>query len=57
MTSLHRGWEEPLASEPAGVYEHDDGRPLLGRKLRGKSQRELKDLGLIVDSPAPGTGS
>ena len=46
-----------MASEPAGVYEHDDGRPLLGRKLRGKSRRELKDLGLIVDHPAPGTGS
>jgi len=56
VMALYRGWEEPLASEPAGVYKHDDGRPLLGRKLRGKSQRELKDLGLIVDHPAPGTG-
>jgi len=27
---------------------HDD-RPLLGRKLRGKSQRELRDLGLLVE--------
>lgn len=41
--------EEPLASEPAGVYKHSDGRPLLGRKLHGKSQRELRDLGLVVE--------
>jgi uncharacterized membrane protein YeiH len=51
ILALYRGWEEPLAKEPAGVYVHDDGRPLLGRKLKGKSQRELRDLGLIV----PGT--
>jgi uncharacterized membrane protein YeiH len=49
LTALYRGWEEPLASEPAGVYRHDDGRPLLGRKLAGRSQRELRDLGLIVE--------
>ena len=49
VTALYRGWEEPLAAEPAGVYQHDDGRPLLGRKLAGKSQRELRDLGLLVD--------
>jgi uncharacterized membrane protein YeiH len=49
VTALYRGWEEPLAAEPAGVYKHDDGRPLLGRKLAGKSQRELRDLGLLVD--------
>jgi len=47
MLALFRGWEEPLAREPAGVYMHDDGRPLLGRKLKGKSQRELRDLGLV----------
>ena len=47
VVALYRGWEEPLAKEPAGVYLHDDGRPLLGRKLKGKSQRELHDLGLI----------
>ena len=29
--------------------EHDDGRPLLGRKLRGKSEREMKDLGLAIE--------
>jgi uncharacterized membrane protein YeiH len=49
VIALYRSWEEPLAKEPAGVYKHDDGRPLLGRKLAGKSQRELRDLGLVVD--------
>jgi len=47
--ALWYSWEEPLASEPAGVYQHSDGRPLLGRKLTGKSRRELRDLGLLVD--------
>jgi len=50
VVALYRGWEEPLAKEPTGVYRHDDGRPLLGRKLAGKSQRELRDLGLLVPS-------
>ena len=49
VLALYRGWEEPLAKEPAGVYKHDDGRPLLGRKIAGKSQRELHDLGLLVE--------
>jgi hypothetical protein len=31
---------------------HGDGRPLLGRKLNGKSKRELADLGLDVTTPA-----
>jgi uncharacterized membrane protein YeiH len=57
MLALYRGWEEPLASEPQGVYQHSDGRPLLGRKLAGKSQRELRDLGLVVDPPASSEGS
>ncbi len=48
LLALYRGWEEPLAKEPAGVYQHSDGRPLLGRKLKGKSVRELRDLGLLV---------
>ena len=52
LTALYRGWEEPLAKEPAGVYQHSDGRPLLGRKIAGKSQRELRDLGLLVENPA-----
>ncbi len=59
MLALYRGWEEPLAKEPAGVYKHDDGRPLLGRKIAGKSQRELRDLGLVVENGAgqPAAGS
>jgi uncharacterized membrane protein YeiH len=51
VIALYRGWEEPLAKEPAGVYQHSDGRPLLGRKLKGKSVREMKDLGLTVSEP------
>jgi uncharacterized membrane protein YeiH len=47
---LYEGWEEPLAKEPAGVYRHSDGRPLLGRKLQGKSVREMRDLGLAMDT-------
>ena len=46
---LWYSWEEPLASEPTGVYLHSDGRPLLGRKIAGKSQRELHDLGLVIE--------
>jgi uncharacterized membrane protein YeiH len=49
MAALYLGWEEPLAKEPKGVYQHTDGRPLLGRKIAGKSQRELRDLGLLVE--------
>jgi len=49
VTALYRGWEEPLAKEPKGVYKHDDGRPLLGRKIAGKSVRELRDLGLLIE--------
>jgi hypothetical protein len=47
--ALYRAWEEPRASEPAGVYRHRGGRPHLGRKIAHMSQRELRDLGLIVD--------
>ena len=57
LLALYRGWEEPLAKEPAGVYQHSDGRPLLGRKIAGKSQRELRDLGLLVDEPAASVGA
>jgi uncharacterized membrane protein YeiH len=57
VVALYRGWEEPLAKEPKGVYKHDDGRPLLGRKIAGKSQRELKDLGLVVDEPSAAEGA
>ena len=48
VVALYRAWEEPLAKEPAGVYVHDDGRPMLGRKLKDKSKRELDYLGLAV---------
>jgi hypothetical protein len=48
----NRGWEEPLAKEPAAVYLHDDGRPLLGRKLKGKSRRETEALGLSASDEA-----
>jgi len=51
VAALYQGWEEPLAKEPAGVKMHSDGRPLLGRKLEGKSVREMRDLGLTVDKP------
>lgn len=39
VIALYRGWEEPLAREPAGVYKHSDGRPYLDRKIAHKSQR------------------
>jgi uncharacterized membrane protein YeiH len=52
VLALYNAWEEPLAKEPKGVYQHDDGRPLLGRKLKGKSARELAYLGLTVDDAA-----
>jgi hypothetical protein len=45
---MYRGWEEPLAEGPAGVYVHGD-RPLLGSKIKGKSESELRALGLWVD--------
>jgi len=57
MLALYLGWEEPLAKEPTGVYQHSDGRPLLGRKIAGKSQRELRDLGLVVEEPAASVGA
>jgi uncharacterized membrane protein YeiH len=50
--ALFRGWEEPLPKEAKGVVIHGKGRPLLGRKLDGKSQRELRDLGLLVEDDA-----
>jgi hypothetical protein len=49
VLALYRGWEEPLAREPKGLKLHSDRRPLLGRKLAGKSQEELRMLGLTVD--------
>jgi hypothetical protein len=52
VTALYRGWEEPLPIEPGGVVIHAEKRPLLGRKLAGKSQQELRDLGLLVEDQA-----
>ena len=58
ILALFQGWEEPLAKEPKGVVIHGEGRPLLGRKLAGKSQRELRDLGLLVeDGPESDAGN
>lgn len=34
LLALYRGWEEPLAKEPDGVYQHSDGRPLLAASSR-----------------------
>ena len=56
LLALYLGWEEPLAKEPTGVYQHSNHRPLLGRKIAGKSKRELKDLGLHVKHPATSPG-
>jgi uncharacterized membrane protein YeiH len=50
LAALFLGWEEPLAREPTGVLIHDEGKPLLGRKLKGKSRRELQSLGLTVEA-------
>ena len=52
VLAMYRGWEEPLAEGPAGVYVHED-RPLLGRKIKGKSESELRALGLWVDKSEP----
>lgn len=48
VVALYRGWEEPLATAPRGVRIHADRRPLLGRKLQGKSQEELRLIGLAA---------
>lgn len=48
VLAMYRGWEEPLAKEALGVHSHD-GRPILGPKLKGKSEQELRDLGLLAE--------
>jgi hypothetical protein len=54
VVALYRGWQESLAREPAGVYLHDDGRSLPRRKVKGKSKREMKSLGLTLEhDPVP----
>jgi uncharacterized membrane protein YeiH len=50
LFAMYRGWEEPMPVEPKGVVVHKD-HVLFGRKLTGKSQREMHDLGLTVDEP------
>src|SRR5262249_31080474 len=52
LLALFLGWEAPLPQGPKGVVIHGDRRPLLGRKLAGRSQRELRDLGLVVEPPS-----
>jgi hypothetical protein len=52
VLAMSRGWEEPLAEGPAGVYMHED-RPLLGSKIKGESETELRGLGLWVDHAEP----
>lgn len=49
VLAMLRGWEEPMPKQQPGVRGHDDGRPRLGPKLRGGSQQELRDLGLLAD--------
>src|SRR5215470_12681094 len=57
LVAMYQGWEEPMPKEPKGVVVHNDN-VLLGRKLSGKSQREMADLGLTVDNgEAPPTGA
>jgi uncharacterized membrane protein YeiH len=48
LLALFRGWEEPLPKGPRGIVIHRD-HPLLGRTLRDKSERELRELGLAVE--------
>ena len=48
LLAMFYGWEEPMPREPKGVVVHKDS-VLFGRKLSGKSQRELADLGLTVE--------
>lgn len=49
VLAMLRGWEEPMPKQTPGVRSDDDGRPLLGPKLRGKSEQELRDLGLLAE--------
>lgn len=56
LFAMFLGWEEPMPKEPKGVVVHKD-HPAFGRKLSGKSKRELRDLGLITDEQAVGSGA
>jgi hypothetical protein len=46
------GVGEAARKEPKGVAIHDDGRPLPGRKVAGRSPRELRDVRLLVENEA-----
>jgi hypothetical protein len=49
---MRGGWFVSIAALTGVVwilYRHGDRRPVLGRKGAGKSQRELRDLGLLVE--------
>jgi len=48
LIAMFYGWEEPMPKEPKGIVVHKDN-VLFGRKLSGKSERELDDLGLVVE--------
>ena len=52
LLAMFKGFEEPMPKEPKGVVIHKD-HVAFGRKLSGKSQRELADLGLAVDNGRP----
>ena len=57
LLALFYGWEEPMPTEPKGVVVHKDN-VLFGRKLSGKSQREMAELGLTVhNEEAPPTAA
>ena len=49
LLALYKAWEEPMPKGPKGIVKHPDGRPHLGRKLAGKSDEELRSLGLHVE--------
>jgi uncharacterized membrane protein YeiH len=51
LVAMFYEWEEPMPKEPKGVVVHKDS-VLFGRKLSGRSKRELADLGLTVDNEA-----
>jgi len=51
LSALYFGWEEPMPSEPKGAVIHKS-HIAFGRKLAGKSQRELEELGLVPEESA-----
>ncbi len=49
VIALYRGWEEPLAKEPKGVYQHSDGtaaaRPQARRQVAARAARSRSRRG------------